>query len=362
MARPDALNLSRTLAVLLAGGEGRRLHELGAMEAKPALPFAGRRLVDFAVAAAVGAGLTRMVVALQHRPATLGRHLPELWGGEIEMLPRDGHRLGGFSGTAEALARCLAASGGPAPREVLVLPADQVHALDLRALLAAHREAGAPVTLAEPPSTGPNEIQGPCVFDADFLGQALRRDAEDAASTRDLWNDLLPRAAGRGEVATWQCPEGTYWRDVDTLDEFREASLDFLRGPPPCPLPPGDAAGPLEEDRQAIAIAAGGLTLTAPRFGARTPGRWTLLEDTVVMPGARVAPGARLSRAIVAPGAIVPAGLAVGDDPGEDARWFRVTPQGTTLITAPMLAARAAERMRAKFGGRLAGLATPGHR
>ena len=85
------------------------------------------------------------------------------------------------------------------------------------------------------------------------------------------------------------------------------------------------------------------------------------MEDTLVMPGARVTPGARLSRAIVAPGAIVPAGLVVGEDAQDDARWFRVTPQGTTLITAPMLAARAAERMRAQFGGRLAGLVTPGH-
>ena len=361
MARSDAPNLSRSLAVLLAGGEGTRLHELGAQEAKPALPFAGRRLVDFAVAAAVAAGLTRMLVALQHRPATLARHLPELWGRDIELLLRDGARLGGFAGTAEALARCLETCGDPAPREVLVLPADEVHALDLPALLAAHHEAGAPVTLAEPPSTGAREILGPCVFEAGFLREALRRDAEDPASTRDLWNDVLPAAAGHGDAALWPCPEGTYWRDIDTLDAFRDASLDFARGAPPCPLPPHEGAGPLEEDRQALAIAAGGLTLTAPRFGARTPGRWTLLEDSVIMPGARVAPGARLSRAIVAPGAIVPAGLVVGDDPAEDARWFRVTPGGTTLITAPMLAARAADRMRAQFGGRLEGLATPGH-
>ena len=76
--------------------------------------------------------------------------------------------------------------------------------------------------------------------------------------------------------------------------------------------------------------------------------------------GARVAPGARLSRAIVAPGAIVPAGLVVGEDAQDDARWFRVTPGGTTLLTAPMLAARAADRMRAQIRGRVKGLVTPG--
>lgn len=360
MARTNAPNLSRTLAVLLAGGKGTRLHEVAAQDAKPALPFAGRRLVDFAMASAVAAGLTRMLVALQHRPETLARHLSEIWGQDIEVVLRDGNGLGGFGGTAEALTRCLDTAGGPTPREVLVLAADQVHALDLRALVAAHRESGARATLAEPPSTGAAEVLGACVFDHDHLRDALRRDAGDTASTHDLWDDLLPRAAGQGEIATWQPAEGAYWRDIDTLDDLRLASLDFMQGEPPCPLPPGPGAGPIEEDRQSLAIAAGGLTLTAPRFGARTPGRWTLLEDTVVMPGARVAAGARLSRAIVAPGAIVPAGLVVGEDPQDDARWFRVTPGGTTLITAPMLAARAADRMRAQFGSRLAGFATPG--
>jgi glucose-1-phosphate adenylyltransferase len=72
------------------------------------------------------------------------------------------------------------------------------------------------------------------------------------------------------------------------------------------------------------------------------------------MPGARVMPGARLSRAVVGPGAVVPANLTVGEDPSEDARWFRVTPQGTTLITAPMLSRRAARLMQERLGDRLA--------
>jgi glucose-1-phosphate adenylyltransferase len=201
------------------------------------------------------------------------------------------------------------------------------------------------------------------VFERDFLLSALRLDIEDPASTHDIWGDLLLRAAGLGDLATWQPPEGTYWRDIDTLDQFREASLDFAQGtPPPCPLPPDEESGPLGEGGQDLAIEVGGLTLTAPRFGARTPGRWTLLEDCVVMPGARVAPGARLSRAVVAPGAIVPAGLVVGEDPHEDARWFRVTPGGTTLIAPQMLSRRAAERMRAQSGGHPSGLSAPGHR
>jgi glucose-1-phosphate adenylyltransferase len=342
----DLSDPSQTLAVLLAGGAGTRLHELSALEAKPALPLAGRRLADFACAAASGAGLTRLHAVLGPRPDTLARHLREVWGDAFALSLHDAQP----GGTVSSLSRCL--DGEPA-REILVLAADQVHALPLSDLLRAHREAGARATLATP--TDEPGQHGPVVLDA-----AALRDAP-ADADGDLWADLLPVFAARGDLALWRPPQGIYWRDVDTLDDVRAVSLDF-QGTPPCALPRAETAprSPLEdEDGRALAFEVAGLRLSAPRFGARERGRWTMIEDSVVLPTARVAPGARLSRAVVAPGAIVPANLVVGEDPGEDARWFRVTPGGTTLITAAMLATRAAERMRAQFGGRLPGLVTP---
>jgi glucose-1-phosphate adenylyltransferase len=38
----------------------------------------------------------------------------------------------------------------------------------------------------------------------------------------------------------------------------------------------------------------------------------------------------------------IPHGLVVGEDPEEDARWFRVSEGGVTLITKGMLEKRAA--------------------
>ena len=51
-AKSDSRFVSRltrdTLALVLAGGQGTRLHELTAWRAKPALPFGGKfRLIDF---------------------------------------------------------------------------------------------------------------------------------------------------------------------------------------------------------------------------------------------------------------------------------------------------------------------------
>lgn len=341
MAPDDLPGLSAPLAVLLAGGGGARLHELSALEAKPALPIAGRRLADFACAEASAARLPRLAALLPRRPDTLARHLREAWGERFALSLREGP----WPDTLTALARGLASEAGEV---LLVLPADQIHALDLGALIAAHRAAGRPATLATP--TGSAGAPGPCVLDRALLG---------GAGSGDLWADLLPALARQGALGLWRPPETAYWRDVDTLDDLLAAAIDLRRGTP-CPLPPATVAGPLEEaEGRDLALEVGGLRLTAPRFGARLRGRWTVLEDCLVLPGGRVAPGARLSRAVVAPGAVVPANLTVGEAPEEDARWFRVTPGGTTLLTAPMLAARAADRMRAQLGDRLPGLVTP---
>ena len=69
---------------------------------------------------------------------------------------------------------------------------------------------------------------------------------------------------------------------------------------------------------------------------------YAALEGAVVLPHAVIGRHARLSRVVVDRGVQVPPGLVVGEDPEEDARWFRVTPGGVTLITQPMLDRRAA--------------------
>ena len=87
----------------------------------------------------------------------------------------------------------------------------------------------------------------------------------------------------------------------------------------------------------------GGLRLMSPLIGSGDPARWTALDRTILMPGARVAPGVRLSNVIVAPGTVIPHGMQIGDDPEEDRRWFRVSGD-TTLVTSAMLARRGALR------------------
>src|SRR4028119_2316100 len=70
----------RVLGVVLAGGEGKRLHPLTRDRAKPAVPFGGNyRLVDFALSNLVNAGFLRIVVLTQYKSHSLDRHLALTW-------------------------------------------------------------------------------------------------------------------------------------------------------------------------------------------------------------------------------------------------------------------------------------------
>ena len=68
------------------------------------------------------------------------------------------------------------------------------------------------------------------------------------------------------------------------------------------------------------------------------------LFGVVALPSVVVNRHARLSKVVVDRGVHIPEGLVVGEDPIEDARWFRRTANGVCLITQPMIDAWSAAR------------------
>ncbi|MBF9034301.1 NTP transferase domain-containing protein [Rhodobacterales bacterium HKCCE2091] len=356
--------------ILLAGGRGSRLHELTETTCKPAVPFAGGcRIVDFVVANIAGSGFAHATVATQYMADPLERHLAARWRRDRTGLSLHMRRPGGagYRGTADAVHRNL--DPDTEAGEVIVLSADHVYGMDYRPMLAAHRASGAMVTLAadvvprtaahafgvidadsdgrvlsflEKPRVPPAMpghpdralvSMGIYVFDRAWLSARLADDARDLTSGHDFGHDILPRAVAEGVVHVHgNGAEGAapYWRDVGSLDALRLTWLDFVRADPPCALPDP--------------VATCGI---GPRASWPGLSRSVLAEcGTVAMPGATVARGARVSRAILGPGAEVPASLVIGEDPDEDALWFRRTETGTTLVTAAMLARRRDERQR----------------
>lgn len=349
-------DLSRTVAVLLAGGPGRRLYELTERQCKPALHFLQEhRIADFAVASALRSGLPRLIVATQHCPATLARHLQSVWGpawGPSAITCAWGPDVAGsdgYRGTADVLRANAATIDAAEAREVVLMSASDVHAIDLRPMIVSHRASGAMATVAVQCERSDDIADVPGVVVLDW-GRVRQRLGD--SSIRDIGEGVLPE---REHTNFWHF-DG-YWRTIGTLDSFRRTWLDFEARPLPCPRPlvPGVSLTlpPSAPDGFAGRINTGDVRLYSPLAGGSDRSRWAVIDRSVLMPGSRISPGVRLTRVIVAPGTAIPDGMWIGFDAEEDERWFRLDGE-TTLVTAAMIDRRNAASHPAGKRARLA--------
>src|ERR1051325_1847417 len=146
----------RVLAIVLAGGEGKRLMPLTADRAKPAVPFAGiYRLIDFALSNVVNSGYLKIVVLTQYKSHSLDRHVTQTWrmstmlGNYVAPVPAQ-QRVGKhwYLGSADAIFQSLNLLRDQQPDIVVVVGADHVHRMDFSQMVQQHLDSGAPCTVA----------------------------------------------------------------------------------------------------------------------------------------------------------------------------------------------------------------------
>nr|WP_312606834.1 glucose-1-phosphate adenylyltransferase [Kocuria rhizophila] len=278
----------KVLAIVLAGGEGKRLMPLTEDRAKPAVPFAGGyRLIDFALSNLVNSGYLQIVVLTQYKSHSLDRHLSETWrlstqlGNYVTSVPAQQRRgKDWFLGSANAIYQSMNLIDDADPDIVVVVGADHVYRMDFADMVGKHIESGAKATVAgvrqpmemvksfgvietdpqdstkitrfveKPDTTAPLPddphsflaSMGNYVFDRDALVEALRTDNEKADTDHDMGGDIMPYFAERGEAVVYDfthndVPGSTdrdrqYWRDVGTLESYFDSHMDLIR-----PLP-----------------------------------------------------------------------------------------------------------------------------
>ncbi|NOY91573.1 MAG: glucose-1-phosphate adenylyltransferase [Deltaproteobacteria bacterium] len=272
----------RTVALVLAGGRGSRLHELTTLRAKPAVHFGGKyRIVDFALSNCVNSGIRRIYVATQYKSHSLLRHIQRGWNvlqGErnefIDLLPAQ-QRIDEetwYRGTTDAVFQNLDILRDEGPDYIVVLAGDHIYKMDYNLMLADHVAHGADVSVgcvkvpcaeasafgvmqvdeegfvtrflekpAEPPSIPGDEERclasmGIYVFGADFLYHALEGEQARTGTHHDFGGDLIPGLVERAKVYAHSLDKSAvlsdvqakpYWRDVGTLDAFWEANIDL---------------------------------------------------------------------------------------------------------------------------------------
>lgn len=232
---------------------------------------------------------------------------------------------------------------------------------------------------ADPPGTPDDPTvalasMGIYVFSWKFLRELLVRDAEDSNSSHDFGNDLIPEIVAKGKAQahrfTDSCVRHTpdapvYWRDVGTVDAFWKANIDLTDFTPDLDM--WDKQWPIwtysesvppakfihdQADRRGSAVSsmvAGGCVISGTNvrnsllFTMVHTNSYAMLDHAVVLPYVEVGRSARLTKVVIDRGVSIPAGLVVGEDPEEDAKWFRVSEGGVTLITQAMIDRRAAQ-------------------
>jgi mannose-1-phosphate guanylyltransferase len=308
-------------AVILVGGEGRRLRPLTDTRPKPMMPLVDRPFVAHQLDQLRRFGVTDVIFSCGYRPEALEGHFGD--GAAIGMRLQyvvDPMPLG----TAGAVKNAEALLTGP---RVMVFNGDVLTDLDLSAVVAQHEATKVAGTLALTPVDDPSRF-GLVRLHADrrveafvekprqdqlrpgepFLINAgtyvLEREVLDhipADQPCSIERDVFPQLAEAGRLAGF--PSDSYWRDIGTPESYLQAHLDVLAGLVRTESQTGERhLGPGAQ------LAAGAQVGGGSSIGPNAVvGVGAVVMRSVIGAGSRVGQGAHLD------GVIVGADVAIGD-------------------------------------------------
>lgn len=366
----DIMRKKQMIAMLLAGGQGSRLGLLTKVMAKPAVPFGGRyRIIDFPLSNCTNSGIDTVGVLTQYQPLELNSYIGsgqpwdlDLSGGGVFVLPPyvRGSEGRWYSGTANAIYQNMAFIEQYDPEYVLILSGDHIYKMDYSLMLDAHIQKKADITIAVRPVPWKNASSfgimntdedgrifefeekpkepksnlasmGVYIFTWSMLKKYLTEDNANPESENDFGKNIIPAMLRDGRRLYAYAFED-YWKDVGTIASLWEAHMDLLKQPPEfnlndhrwpiyarTPVMPPQYIGP-EARVENCLITEGcevyGDVRGSVLFAGVVIEKGALVEDSVIMPGCRVAAGAVVRRAIVAEQSTVSAGCVVGASEG----------------------------------------------
>jgi mannose-1-phosphate guanylyltransferase len=305
-------------AVVLVGGEGTRLRPLTETIPKPLVPLIDRPFLHVVLDHLATHGVHEVILSSPYLEPAFASFIGERHGDPTITWITEATPLG----TAGAVANAARHLDGT----FLALNGDILTDLDLTALVAFHRERGAVGTIALTPVDDARPF-GLVATDEDGRVREFREKPERLvpgwvnAGTYVLEPSALRRVPTDRPVSIeretfpglieagdplFGYASRDYWMDLGTPEKYLRATFDVLEG------------------------RVGGLAPVAPHVdpGARVSlrsqlGRWVVLgpavdvadgaviEDSVVLAGARIGAGATVRDSIVGPGASVGAGAVV---------------------------------------------------
>lgn len=236
-------------AMVLAAGKGTRLFPLTGVIPKPLAPIADKPIIQHIFELLSRTGVDEVHVNVHYLADTILDHygLETEIGGTSVHFHRE-ERLMGTAGGLKGVA-------GSAPFEdtFVVIMGDALTDVDVRQVVAFHKEEGALATLALTPVEDTTEY-GVAVLDREkrIVGFQEKPHPSEAISNFantgiyvfepraldyvpentffDFAKDLFPRLLEAGETVAGYDKDDFYWSDVGTLQAYKGAQRDVLAG------------------------------------------------------------------------------------------------------------------------------------
>lgn len=133
------------VAIILAGGKGKRMDILCQVRPKPVLPFAGRfRVIDFSLSNCIHSQVNNIALLTDYQRSYMANYIKRwnLANSNSKSLCMLEPSRGFYRGTADAVYQNLAYLQKHAADRVLILAGDQVYKMDYRKMLSYRRACG----------------------------------------------------------------------------------------------------------------------------------------------------------------------------------------------------------------------------
>ncbi|MGG3506879.1 glucose-1-phosphate adenylyltransferase [Paenibacillus lautus] len=374
------------VAMLLAGGQGKRLKGLTKTLAKPAVYFGGTyRIIDFPLSNCSHSGIDTVGVLTQYEPLVLHSYIgvgsdwdmDRLNGGVFVLPPHE--REDGttwYRGTADAIYRNLKFIDQYDPEHVLILSGDHIYKMDYDRMLTYHKEKDADCTIsvievsldeakrfgmvntdenyrifefeekpAHPRST--TASMGVYLFRWKLLRSYLMRNAELPDTSHDFGKDILPSMLEDGKTL-YAYPFEGYWKDVGTIESLWEANMDLLRERPKLdlndplwriytrnPNQPAEYISPTGVVRNSMinegCTVCGEVEHSILFYGVEV-GEGSVITDSVIMPKVRIGSHVRIHRAIITEDMVIQDHAVIGPPEEDPSRIVLVSDQDEDVL------------------------------
>ncbi len=290
-------------AVIMAGGEGRRLRPLTCTLPKPMAKILGKPIIEHIFDLLCSAGVTKAAVTLGYLPHIIENHYETGYKNLALDFIREDEPLGTAGGVR------LAAAGFEEP--FFVVSGDALCNFDLRKIMAFHKESGAKVTVVATRADDPREY-GIVKADGEnrIVGFVEKPSWNQAVSSLantgvyvispeclslipkgkpfDFAADLFPLMLEK-DMPVYCYPTDDYWCDVGSIEAYLKCHRDAFDG----------IIKPLSGETAENIYTQGGLP----------SGNYSIIPPVYIGEDAEIADGA-----VIGPYAVIDKGCSIGAD------------------------------------------------